>query len=190
MNRRPQRDDDALQFARDQRATANEFAQDVWQMVRNRRCRNQKFRREYAVPTYTIRPKKAAGMISAVTSIWPSKVTKSCEFRVTRSCGMQLRCGIKSSTRSIGASGSVAPHPQPFSPATKASTTRHHREGEGSQNDECTITPNAETMRSSWRRLHRLHAIAESANLRRSGLIWPTEVPNNAAQRAPVSPTG
>ena len=54
MNRRPQRDHDAIRFARDQRATANEFAQDVWQLVRNRRCRNQKFRREYPIPPYTV----------------------------------------------------------------------------------------------------------------------------------------
>ena len=33
---------------------ANEFAQDVWQMVRNRRCRGQKFRREYPIPPYTV----------------------------------------------------------------------------------------------------------------------------------------
>jgi very-short-patch-repair endonuclease len=44
---------DAIAFARDQRAQTNEFAQDVWQMVRSRRCRNQKFRREYPIPPYT-----------------------------------------------------------------------------------------------------------------------------------------
>ncbi len=53
MNRRLQRDHDAIQFARHQRATANDFSQDVWQMLRNRRCRNQKFRREYPIPPYT-----------------------------------------------------------------------------------------------------------------------------------------
>ena len=54
MNRRCRRDPDAIAFAHDQRARANEFAQDVWQMVRNRRCRNQKFRREYPIPPYTV----------------------------------------------------------------------------------------------------------------------------------------
>ncbi len=54
MNRRLQREHDAIQFARHQRATANEFAQAVWQMLRNRYCRDQKFRREYAVPPYTV----------------------------------------------------------------------------------------------------------------------------------------
>ena len=54
MNSRSQRNDDAIQFARDQRARANEFAQDSWQMVRNRRCGNQKFRHEYPIPPYTV----------------------------------------------------------------------------------------------------------------------------------------
>ncbi|MDV6031665.1 MAG: DUF559 domain-containing protein, partial [Phycisphaera sp. RhM] len=53
MNRRPRRDPEAISFARDQRTRANEFAQDVWQMIRNRRCRNQKFRRESPIPPYT-----------------------------------------------------------------------------------------------------------------------------------------
>ena len=43
MNRRPRRDPEAIAFARD-----------VWQMLRNRRCRNQKFRREFPIPPYTV----------------------------------------------------------------------------------------------------------------------------------------
>ena len=54
MNRRLRRDRDAIQFARHQRATANEFAQAVWQMLRDRRCRKQKCRREYPIPPYTV----------------------------------------------------------------------------------------------------------------------------------------
>ena len=54
MNRKSRRDPEAIAFARDQRARANEFAKDVWQMVRNRRCRGQKFRREYPIPPYTV----------------------------------------------------------------------------------------------------------------------------------------
>ena len=54
MYRRSRRDPEAIAFARDQRARANEFAQDVWQTLRNRRCRNQKFRREYPIPPYTV----------------------------------------------------------------------------------------------------------------------------------------
>ena len=54
MNRRFRRDAEAITFARDQRAKANEFSQDVWQMVRNRRCQGQKFRREYPIPPYTV----------------------------------------------------------------------------------------------------------------------------------------
>jgi very-short-patch-repair endonuclease len=58
MNRRSrstrsfQRDEDAIAFARDERGRANEFAQGVWQIVRNRQCRGQKFRREYPIPPY------------------------------------------------------------------------------------------------------------------------------------------
>ena len=44
---------EAIEFARQQRGTANEFAQNVWQMVRGCRCRGQKFRREYPIPPYT-----------------------------------------------------------------------------------------------------------------------------------------
>lgn len=51
--RSTRRDPESIAFARDQRACANEFAQDVWQMVRSRRCRNQKFRPEYPLPPYT-----------------------------------------------------------------------------------------------------------------------------------------
>ena len=49
-----QRDPQATAFARDQRAMANEFASDVWQMVRNRRCCGEKFRREYTIGPYTV----------------------------------------------------------------------------------------------------------------------------------------
>ena len=54
MKSRSRRDPEAIEFARHQRATANEFSQDVWQMLRNRRCRNQKFRREFPIPPYTV----------------------------------------------------------------------------------------------------------------------------------------
>ena len=53
-SRANKRDPEAITFARDQRATANEFAQDVRQMVRNRRCRGQTFRHEYPIPPYTV----------------------------------------------------------------------------------------------------------------------------------------
>ena len=33
---------------------ANEFGRDVWQMVRNRRCHGEKFRREYTIGPYTV----------------------------------------------------------------------------------------------------------------------------------------
>lgn len=43
-----------IQFAREQRKQANEFSQDVWQMLRGSRIRRQKFRREYPIPPYTV----------------------------------------------------------------------------------------------------------------------------------------
>ena len=53
MKRSRARSPDAIEFARSQRAAANEFASTVWQWVRNRQIGNQKFRREYAIPPYT-----------------------------------------------------------------------------------------------------------------------------------------
>jgi very-short-patch-repair endonuclease len=43
----------AIAFAREQRERSNEFALDIWQMVRDRRCRGQKFGREYPIAPYT-----------------------------------------------------------------------------------------------------------------------------------------
>jgi very-short-patch-repair endonuclease len=53
MKRSRARLPDAIEFARSQRATANEFSRTVWQWVRNRQIGNQEFRREYAIPPYT-----------------------------------------------------------------------------------------------------------------------------------------
>ena len=53
MKHTPARAPEAIQFARDQRAMANEFARTVWQWVRNRKIYGQKFRREYPLPPYT-----------------------------------------------------------------------------------------------------------------------------------------
>jgi very-short-patch-repair endonuclease len=53
MRRSRARSPNAIEFARAQRATANEFASTVWQWVRNRQIRKQKFRREYPIPPYT-----------------------------------------------------------------------------------------------------------------------------------------
>ena len=54
MKRSQARSKKAIEFARDQRASANEFAQTVWQWLRNRNCLEQKFRREYPIPPYTV----------------------------------------------------------------------------------------------------------------------------------------
>ena len=53
MKRSRARAPESTEFARDQRAAANEFAQIVWQWVRNRQVCGQKFRREYPLPPYT-----------------------------------------------------------------------------------------------------------------------------------------
>ena len=47
------RSPDAIEFARSQRRNQNDFAAAVWQMLKNRRCRGRKFRREYPIPPYT-----------------------------------------------------------------------------------------------------------------------------------------
>jgi len=53
-NRRSNRHPDRIEFARNQRAQANEFAHDVWQMLRASRIRGQKFRREHPIAPYTV----------------------------------------------------------------------------------------------------------------------------------------
>ena len=53
MKRSRARSPEAIEFARIQAPTANEFASTVWQWVRNRRISNQKFRREVPIPPYT-----------------------------------------------------------------------------------------------------------------------------------------
>ena len=52
-NRSPKRDTEAIEFAKFQRVTANSFARMLWQLLRARRCRGMKFRREYPIPPYT-----------------------------------------------------------------------------------------------------------------------------------------
>ena len=44
---------EAIEFARSQRRNQNDFAATVWQMLKNRRCRGMKFRREHPIPPYT-----------------------------------------------------------------------------------------------------------------------------------------
>ncbi|MEZ6129764.1 MAG: DUF559 domain-containing protein [Planctomycetaceae bacterium] len=44
---------EAIEFARSQRRNQNDFAATVWQMLKNRRCRGMKFRREHPLPPYT-----------------------------------------------------------------------------------------------------------------------------------------
>ncbi len=53
-NRKSQRDPDGIRFAREQRRRANEFSNDVWQLVRGRQILGEKFRREHPVGLYTL----------------------------------------------------------------------------------------------------------------------------------------
>jgi very-short-patch-repair endonuclease len=54
MRRSRARSREAIEFAKQQRATANEFSSTVWQWLRNRQCHGQKFRREFPIPPYTV----------------------------------------------------------------------------------------------------------------------------------------
>ncbi|HMO13601.1 MAG TPA: endonuclease domain-containing protein [Pirellulaceae bacterium] len=53
MKRSRARSEESIEFARNQRRTANEFASTVWQWIRNRQIHGAKFRREYPMPPYT-----------------------------------------------------------------------------------------------------------------------------------------
>ena len=53
MKRSRARSSEAIEFARGERARANEFAETVWQWIRNRQICDQKFRREVPIPPYT-----------------------------------------------------------------------------------------------------------------------------------------
>ena len=53
-DKRSPRRPEAIAFAREQRQGANEFSKLVWEIVRDRRCLKQKFRREYPIPPYTV----------------------------------------------------------------------------------------------------------------------------------------
>jgi len=51
---RRHRNSAATEFARIQRATANEFACLLWQLLRNRECCGKKFRREVVIDPFTV----------------------------------------------------------------------------------------------------------------------------------------
>jgi very-short-patch-repair endonuclease len=53
-DRSESRAEDPIEFARSQRTFSNEFAANMWQQLRNRRCEGMKFRREFPIPPYTV----------------------------------------------------------------------------------------------------------------------------------------
>jgi very-short-patch-repair endonuclease len=54
IKRTPARSEASIDFARDQRQMAHEFAATVWQWLRNRQIERRKFRREHPIPPYTV----------------------------------------------------------------------------------------------------------------------------------------
>ena len=54
MKRSSSRSEEAIDFAKSQRRTSNEFADLAWQWLRNRQICQQKFRREVPIPPYTV----------------------------------------------------------------------------------------------------------------------------------------
>jgi len=54
QNQRKIHDSERIEFAREQRRQANEFSNDVWDLLRNRRLANAKFRREHPIGIYTV----------------------------------------------------------------------------------------------------------------------------------------
>ncbi len=54
MKRKSARAPKAINFAREQRRLSNDFAETVWQWIRNRKIDNAKFRREVPIPPYTV----------------------------------------------------------------------------------------------------------------------------------------
>ena len=54
MKRREARSSESIEFAKNQRRTANEFASTVWQWIRNRQIEGVKFRREFPIRPYTV----------------------------------------------------------------------------------------------------------------------------------------
>ena len=150
------RDPERIGFARDQRKQANEFARDVWEMVRASRMRGQKFRREYPIPPYTVDfVCLALKLIVEVdgkghftdqgrrTDEKRDQFLRDKGFQVLRFHGYQVTQDPLSVRKSIEEAidkrmGSIdAPHPQPLSPEFHTSSTRvelggdaEHRRGE------------------------------------------------------------
>ena len=53
-DRRSKRNPERIAFAREQRATESDYYRDVWEMLRQKRMRGLKFRRQVPLPPYTL----------------------------------------------------------------------------------------------------------------------------------------
>ena len=159
MNRRSRRDPEAIAFARDQRARANELAQDVWQTLCIGRCRNQKFRREYPIPPYTVDFCCVALKLIIEVDGEHHQNEEGCHhdqrrdqclaeqgYRIVRIAGYEVLRNAAAVRLQIEKAVDErvmqqSPSSQPFSPVTKASTTRLRHGGEGRQSKKRSSTP-------------------------------------------------
>ena len=130
-------------------------------MLRNRRCRNQKFRREYTIAPYTVDFCCVALKLVVEVDGEEHQTDEGRHYdqrrdqyladrgyRVVRILGYEVLRNVVAVRHQIEQAiderrKDLPPHPQPFSPATRASTTRSRRGGEGSPNELREITPNA-----------------------------------------------
>jgi len=136
MKRSRARAPEAIEFARAERASANEFASTVWQWIRNRQICGQKFRREYPIPPYTadfccvelklILESDGAGHFTGEGRERDRERDEFLErlgYRVVRiagydvvrepgACLERIRRAVQERVRKMG----KAPHPQPLSP--------------------------------------------------------------------------
>ena len=147
MKRSHARSAESIQFAKSQRQTANEFADHVWQWIRNRQCCKAKFRREVPIPPYAVDfcciDWKLVIEVDGESHKTEEGKRKDQErdrylaslgYQVLRIPGYEvIRNGrgvierIHSFVQTAIDSKSIAPHPQPFSPEDR---------GEGSQSHE------------------------------------------------------
>ncbi len=110
MKRSRARSPEAIEFARSQRAVANEFADTVWQWVRNRQiCKSEvsprvsdpSVHRRFLLRRVEIDPRNLLGRITSQkpdkigivceTIFSPGRATGSCAFRATKCCEKETR---------------------------------------------------------------------------------------------------
>ena len=138
MRRSQARSKEAIEFAKSQRAGGNGFVFYVWQWLRDRRCRGQKFRREYPIPPYTAdfccveikliieidgepHTTEAGRKRDAIRDKFLTglgyEIVRIAGYEVVREDGtawQQIDTAVKHRMEELSRSGT--PHPQPLSP--------------------------------------------------------------------------